>query len=246
MTVSTEEAWKALAEGEAWATAQGQSAQAEATRTRQVETTYEGGVSRSVANDPYTAVADIRAHATGAQQAAQRAGESARAAVEAYREARAINWKTAIDTASQEILQLRDVARTQREMQENRPKTWQEKAREAVKKATSPYLDSMNAAQESAYQYGAQADMVAKEAKQLDSQAKAMAQTAYSLNKAGKREEAELMIEDARSVAQQAQDQSSYANNMYNTAGVTAQSVQQFYEEAKVAAAAAAREVRML
>merc|ERR1719436_1334764 len=141
----------AVAQGREWAYTEGTIANAEASRTREFEATYgETGVKAGA--DPYGAVADIRRTADLAQEAATAANDAARGAVNAYRDAREVNWRVALDAAAADVLRLRTQARVKAEMDANRPKSWQQRAMEAVKHATKPYLDSLEAAQQSAWQ----------------------------------------------------------------------------------------------
>jgi len=207
----------------------------------------EGGAAASAGGgvDPYAAVADIRASAASSRDAANRAGKAAKSAVEAYKEARQVNWAAAVDTTEIEMERLRADVRAEEKRAAEAPETWQQRAVKATKQASKPYLDALMSAQYTAHQYTTRAQEAAARALDLDSKSKEMAQRANELNRLGKRSEAEVAIYEAREVARQAQDQSKAAKEFYASAGKAAATAPTYYREAKEAAANAAANLKL-
>jgi len=196
-----------------------------------------GDLSRDAAGgplDPYAAVMDIRSSAAAAKSYSIGAAKAAKAAMEAFNNARIGNWNLALDTARARIVAIKESEKAARTV--TPAPTWIDKARAAAAKASQPFLDDMAKAQQSVRDYTAAGERTAAEANALQAKASGVAKAANALNQAGNAPDAESKIMEARDMAQMAQELSTQARQIFGTADAVSKTIPQYQVSAQMAA----------
>lgn len=196
-----------------------------------------GDLSRDAAGgplDPYAAVMDIRSAAAAAKSYSVAAAKAAKAAIEAFNNARVGNWNLALDTARARIVAIQNAEKAARTV--TPAPAWIDKARAAAAKASQPFLDDMAKAQQSVRDYTAAGERTAAEANALQAKANGVAKAANSLNQAGNAADAESKIMEARDMAQMAQELSTQARQIFGTADAVSKTIPQYQVSAQMAA----------
>lgn len=196
-----------------------------------------GDLSRDAAGgplDPYAAVMDIRSAAAAAKSYSIGAAKAAKAAIEAFNNARVGNWNLALDTARARIVAIKASEKAARTVT---PKpSWLDKAKAAAAGAAQPFLDDMAKAQQSVRDYTAAGERTAAEANALQAKSSGVAKAANALNQAGNAPDAESKIMEARDMAQMAQELSSQARGLFGTANAVSKTIPQYQWSAQSAA----------
>lgn len=239
--VTPEDAIKAATDGRYQAQTQEQGALTEARRTRAHEITEAAGG----AGQTFSSINAIRASVQNGQASASRAAANAASAASAFKEARQLNWQTALNTASSAVDQLRAQVRTEAEVAVQPPpgEAWRKKASKAAAIASKPYLDSVRDAQQAVFDYSARASAEATQARALEKQSQGLTEIANALNQVGRTTEAQAKIREARILAAHAQKLTEWTQDLLKTAGTTAGSIDTYYKWAQMAASKAGADV---
>mmetsp|Transcript_30589 Transcript_30589/g.66681 ORF Transcript_30589/g.66681 Transcript_30589/m.66681 type:complete len:446 (+) Transcript_30589:89-1426(+) len=197
----------------------------------------------SSGTDPYAIVARLHESAARGKASAQRAAKAAQEANEAFKEAHLVNWQAGLDAAETAVKGMRTEAADAAYAAGHPPTPWSARAAAATMAAAKPYLDTVQAGEESAQQWDAMAASTESQASALMAQEQSLQAESSALAQSGQQEIAMFKFEQAKTVAKKAAEFETAAKKMRGSAEAARTSAKMWYMIAGAAGAGAGASV---